>query len=122
MVTMARINLYYDAVRRAENAARLAGRYAVVINTGYVPRTYENIVMTVNDNIDYYYSNGVFYVIGANGDYYVIEPPIGALVSEIPADYERLVIDGTVFYKVDETLYRVTIIDGTPYFEVVVNL
>lgn len=121
-LTLARINLYYDAIRRAENAARLATRYSVVINRNYTPRTYADIVTTVNDHASYYYNDGVFYVLGADGDYYVIEPPIGALVDAIPADCERVVIDGEVYYEVDRTLYMVTIIEGVPYFEVVANL
>jgi len=122
VITIAKINALNNAIRRAENAARLATRYAVVINRSYTPRTYASIIETVNDDIDYYYKDGVFYIIGADGDYYVIEPPIGALVEEIPADYERVVIDDEIFYQVDDTLYRVTVIDGIPYFEVVLNL
>lgn len=122
MITIAKINLIHDAIRRAERAARLATRYSVVINRSYVPRTYATIVETVRDDINYYYHDGVFYIIGADGDYYVIEPPIGALVEAIPADYERLVIDDEVFYKVDDTLYKVVIVDGNPFFEVVLNL
>ncbi|MBR7027222.1 MAG: hypothetical protein IKI13_06550 [Bacteroidales bacterium] len=122
MITIAKINLIHDAIRRAERAARLATRYSVVINRSYVPRTYTTIVETVRDDINYYYNDGVFYIIGADGDYYVIEPPIGALVEAIPADYERLVIDDEIFYKVDDTLYKVVIVDGNPFFEVVLNL
>ena len=122
LITIAHINALNNAIHRAERAARLASRYAVVINTSYTPRTYATIVETVNDNIDYYYRDGVFYIIGADGDYYVIEPPIGALVEEIPADFERVVIDDEIFYKVDDTLYKVTVIEGVPYFEVVLNL
>lgn len=122
LITIAHINALNNAIHRAERAARLASRYAVVINTGYTPRTYATIVETMKDDIDYYYKDGVFYIIGADGDYYVIEPPIGALVEEIPADFERVVIDDEIFYKVDDTLYKVTVIDGVPYFEVVLNL
>ena len=122
LITIAHINAINNAIHRAERAARLATRYSVVINRNYVPRTYATIVETVKDDIDYYYKDGVFYIIGADGDYYVIEPPIGALVEEIPADYERVVIDDEIFYKVDDTLYKVTIIEGVPYFEVVLNL
>ena len=122
LITIAKINAITNAIHRAERAARLATRYSVVINRNYVPRTYATIVETVNDDLDYYYKDGVFYIIGADGDYYVIEPPIGALVEEIPADYERVVIDDEIFYKVDDTLYKVTIVEGVPYFEVVLNL
>ncbi|MBO6068978.1 MAG: hypothetical protein J6T49_01435 [Bacteroidales bacterium] len=122
LITIAKINAINNAIIRAERAARLATRYSVVINRTYVPRTYATIIETVRDDIDYYYKDGVFYIIGANGDYYVIEPPIGALVEAIPSDYERVVIDDEIFYKVDDTLYKVTIVEGIPYFEVVLNL
>ena len=97
-------------------------RASIVVNRNYTPRTYATIVETVRDDINYYYNDGVFYIIGADGDYYVIEPPIGALVEAIPTDYETVIIDDEVFYQVDDTLYRLTIIDGIPYFEVVLNL
>ncbi|MBR3527525.1 MAG: hypothetical protein IKN88_07100 [Bacteroidales bacterium] len=122
LITIAKINALNDAIRRAERAARLATRYSIVVNRNYTPRTYATIVETVRDDINYYYNDGVFYIIGADGDYYVIEPPIGALVEAIPTDYETVIIDDEVFYQVDDTLYRLTIIDGIPYFEVVLNL
>lgn len=122
LITIAKINALNDAIHRAERAARLATRYSIVVNRNYTPRTYATIVETVRDDINYYYNEGVFYIIGADGDYYVIEPPIGALVEAIPTDYETVIIDDEVFYQVDDTLYRLTIIDGIPYFEVVLNL
>jgi len=122
LITIAKINAINNAIIRAERAARLATRYSIVINRNYTPRTYATIVETVKDDIDYYYKDGVFYIIGADGDYYVIEPPIGALVEEIPADYETVMIDDEIYYQVDDTLYRLTVIDGIPYFEVVLNL
>ena len=57
-----------------------------------------------------------------NGQYYVIEPPIGALVTEIPSDYDEIELDGRTYYQVEDTIYKVTIIDGALYFEVVCNL
>lgn len=50
----------------------------------------------------------------------VIAPPAGALVESLPEDYEVVTLsDGNVYYKVDNTIYRMTIDDGKPYFEVV---
>jgi len=69
---------------------------------------------------DYYYQDGVFYTPGPNGQYMVIAPPAGALVESLPEDYEVVTLsDGNVYYKVDNTIYRMTIDDGKPYFEVV---
>jgi len=63
----------------------------------------------------------VFYIL-QNGQYYVIEAPIGALVTQIPADYDEIELDGTTYYLVENTLYKTTVIDGALYFEVVSNL
>ena len=71
----------------------------------------------------YYYQDGVFYTVDANGQYSVIVPPAGALVETLPEDYDMVVLaDGKEYYKVDDTVYRVTIIEGKPYFEVLGQL
>ncbi len=66
---------------------------------------------------DYYYDDGVFYIING-GRYQVIVPPAGALVEELPDDFETIILGGAEFYKVDDTVYRVTMISGHPYLEV----
>ena len=72
---------------------------------------------------EYYYQDGVFYAKDSKGDYYVIVPPAGALVETLPEDYDIVVLaDGNEYYKVDDTIYRVTIIEGKPYFEVLGQL
>jgi hypothetical protein len=71
----------------------------------------------------YYYQDGVFYTVDANGQYSVIVPPAGALVETLPEDYDMVVLaDGKEYYKVDDTVYRVTIVEGKPYFEVLGQL
>ena len=72
---------------------------------------------------DYYYQDGVFYVMGANGEYKVIVPPAGALVETLPEDFDMVTLaDGNEYYKVDDTIYRVVVIEGKPYFEVLGQL
>ena len=66
----------------------------------------------------YYYQDGVFYKMNSSGQYEVIVPPAGALVSELPDDYEIITLDGQNFYKVDNTVYTLTLVSGTPYLEV----
>ncbi len=68
---------------------------------------------------DYYYQDGVFYVMDKKGEYKVIVPPAGALVETLPEDYDMVTLQGEEYYKVDDTVYRVTINDGKPYFEVI---
>lgn len=71
----------------------------------------------------YYYQDGVFYAMDSNGQYTVIIPPAGALVETLPEDYDIVVLaDGNEYYKVDDTVYRVTIVEGKPYFEVLGQL
>ena len=72
---------------------------------------------------DYYYQDGVFYVMDANGEYKVIVPPAGALVETLPEDFDMVTLsDGNEYYKVDDTIYRVVVIEGKPYFEVLGQL
>ena len=66
----------------------------------------------------YYYQDGVFYIMDTDGEYKVILPPAGALVDTLPEDYEMITLDGNEYYKVDDTIYRVVISEGRPYFEV----
>ena len=76
--------------------------------------------MLSDKGASYYYQDGVFYTITADGKYMVIAPPAGALVESLPEDYEVVTLsDGNVYYKVDNTIYRMTVNEGKPYFEVV---
>lgn len=67
---------------------------------------------------EYYYQDGVFYVQDKNGEYKVIVPPAGALVEALPDDFDMVTLDGEEYYKVDDTVYRVTVSEGKPFFEV----
>ncbi len=66
---------------------------------------------------EYYYSDGVFYIM-EGGRYQTIVPPAGALVDELPDDYGTITLGGAEYYRVDDTVYRVTLIEGHPYLEV----
>ena len=122
-LTAIAINTIRDEIARAQRAAAISNRYSTV-HTNYVVRTsddYYNTNLITQNGQDYYYQDGVFYILH-NGQYYVIEPPIGALVTEIPADYEEIELEGRTYYQVEDTLYKATVIDGALYFEVVCNL
>ena len=67
---------------------------------------------------EYYYQDGVFYAKNANGEYYTIVAPAGAVVDSLPDDYDAFTFNGKEYYKVDNTVYRIVISDGKPYFEV----
>ena len=122
-LTAIAINTIRDEIQRAQRAAALSTVYANN-NMGYVVRTrddYYNTNLVNQAGQDYYYQDGVFYIL-KNGQYYVIEAPIGALVTEIPSDYDEIELDGRTYYQVEDTLYKATVIDGALYFEVVCNL
>ena len=117
------INNIRNEIERAQRAAELSRIYSTR-NAGYVVRTSDDYYTTniANQlNQEYYYQDGVFYIL-QNGQYYVIEAPIGALVTQIPADYDEIELDGKTYYLVENTLYKTTVIDGALYFEVVSNL
>lgn len=68
---------------------------------------------------EYFYDDGLFLVKNSDGGYTVIVPPAGALVEALPEDYETVILkDGKEYYKVEDTIYRMSIYDGKPYFEV----
>lgn len=72
----------------------------------------------ISSGTEYYYQDGVFYIIDAYGQYITIIPPTGALVEYLPDDYVRFTRGGDTYYRVDDTVYALTLIDGNPYFEV----
>ena len=72
----------------------------------------------ISSGTEYYYQDGVFYIIDAYGQYITIIPPTGALVEYLPDDYVRFTRGGETYYRVDDTVYALTLIDGNPYFEV----
>jgi len=90
---------------RANDAATLASRLGLMQSYAYADKPY-------------YYQDGVFYITNGKDQYEVIVPPAGALVGELPDDYDTITLDGMEFYKVDNTVYRTTLVDGVPYLEV----
>ena len=73
--------------------------------------------------LEYFYNDGVFYTKGAGGQYTVIVPPAGAIVDKLPEDFEIIELGGNTYYKVDDTVYRMTIsAEGTACFEVLGQL
>lgn len=90
---------------RANDAYTLANRLGLAQSYAYA-------------NQEYFYQDGVFYIVNSKGKYEVIVPPAGALVGELPDDYDVITLGGNDYYKVDDTVYRLTLVEGTPYLEV----
>ena len=122
-MTAIAINTIRNEIERAQLAAELSSIYATR-NADYVVRTsddYYNANLLAQAGQDYYYQDGVFYTL-KNGEYCVIEAPIGALVESIPDDYDEIELGGKTYYQVEDTLYKPTIINGKLHFEVACNL
>ena len=109
----------------AQNNAKIAAQNsALALNTTHANTAYSlaNSLGLVQSyayaNEPYYYQDGVFYRINAAGQYEVIVPPAGALVGELPDDYQTITMGGLEFYKVDDTVYRLTLVNGVPQLEV----
>ena len=100
---------YYNSVLQAQNSAPVV--YQLPDELG-LARSYASAGAT------YYYQDGVFYTADANGQYSVIIPPAGALVESLPEDFDIVTLNGKEYYRVDDTIYKMTISDGKPYFEV----
>ena len=132
--SVCRFAYYYDVYNTYrtinENAQTIASQNAqIALNSERAARAYENanklgLVQGYADaNVEYYYEDGVFFTKDKSGKYVTIVPPAGALVQELPDDYETITLsDGKEYYKVDDTVYQMTIIDGSPYFEVLGQL
>jgi hypothetical protein len=90
---------------RALSAYEIANRLGLVQSYAYA-------------NSQYYYQDGVFFIVTSSGQFSTIVPPAGALVTSLPDDYEIIVMNGVEYYMVDNTVYRTTLFDGQPYLEV----
>ena len=76
----------------------------------------------ISSDTEYYYQDGVFYIVDAYGQFMTIIPPTGALVEYLPEDYTTFRRSGELFYRVDDTVYALRLIDGQPFFEVLGQL
>lgn len=70
----------------------------------------------------YYYDDGIFFILDKSGQYVTIVPPAGAVINELPDDYDIVNLGGENYYKVDDTIYRVVINNGKACFEVLGQL
>ena len=120
-------NRYIDQQNRIiaqNNATIMAQNRAIAMNPNAATSSYEiaNRLGLVQSyayaDKNYYYDDGVFYIINGYGEYQVIVPPAGALVQKLPEDYDTLVLNNNQYYRVDDTVYRLTLVQGTPFLEV----
>ena len=113
----------------AQNNAIIAAQNQAIANSDALAQTAYNKAQRLGlvqsyaaADMEYYYQNGVFYVLDADGQYRVILPPAGAIVEELPDDMKKIRLDGEVYYQVDDTIYQQVKIDGLKYYEVLGQL
>lgn len=85
-----------------------------------LPVGYRRIVIGVRT---YFYFGGVYYIHiegGSNEEKYeVVEPPVGAIVTDLSDEAEKVVIDGKVLYDYNGVLYKEIVADGEVAYKVV---
>ncbi len=55
-----------------------------------------------------YYTDGDgVYYLKSGSNYIVVDPPVGAIVYELPYGYEEVTINGARYYRVDDTIYDI---------------
>jgi hypothetical protein len=60
------------------------------------------------DGVRYYYCDGLYYTYAPDGEYIVVNPPIGAYVSAIPPDFQAVFVNGRTYYTNDGVYYVLT--------------
>ena len=121
-------NAQQNAINAQNNATIAAQNQTIAMNQQLAAQAYTlaNELGLVQSYAaadgNYYYQDGVFYTMDSDGEYEVILPPAGALVETLPEDYDMVTLNGDEYYQVDETVYKVTINEGKPYFEVLGQL
>jgi len=56
----------------------------------------------------YYYYDGLYYRYVGDGDYVIVAPPAGAMVTAIPSDFQPVVINGVTYYANNGIYYVYT--------------
>ena len=56
----------------------------------------------------YYYYDGLYYSYIGNGDYVIVNPPVGAYVNSIPPDFQPVFINGRTYYTDNGVYYILT--------------
>ena len=56
----------------------------------------------------YYYYDGLYYSYVGDGDYVLVNPPVGAFVSAIPSDFQAINVNGRIFYTSGGVYYILT--------------
>ncbi|WP_009961361.1 DUF6515 family protein [Verrucomicrobium spinosum] len=80
-----------------------------------LPRGYRTVYV---GSVPYAYSGGVYYQSAASG-YVVVDPPVGAIIPELPAGAVVTVRSGVNYYVVNQVYYQPVIVSGVTQYRVV---
>ena len=58
--------------------------------------------------VRYYYYDGLYYNYVGNGDYVIVNPPMGATVDVIPPDFQPVIINGRTYYTDNGVYFLLT--------------
>jgi len=58
--------------------------------------------------VKYFYYDGLYYSYVGGGDYVLVNPPMGAYVNAIPSDFQRVNINGRIYYTDNGVYYLLT--------------
>lgn len=73
------------------------------LSFGFLPWGYSSFYYGPNL---FYYNNGLFYRQYDDGDYHVVEPPIGAEVKKLPRKAKQVTVDGQQYFEKDGVYYQ----------------
>lgn len=64
----------------------------------------------------YYTDDDGVYYLKSGSNYVVVDPPIGAIVYDLPYGFEEVTLNGTKYYKVDDNFYELVYNGPNDYY------
>ncbi|MDR3704819.1 MAG: DUF6515 family protein [Paludibacteraceae bacterium] len=116
------IDYSYDNGRyyRVNNGAYIVTTPPRGIRVSLIPNGFLTLMV---GTLPYYYYGGVYYREIATDNYEVVDPPMGAIVPELPADDVRaVVIGGKTYFEYDNILYKTVVTSSGVQYKVIGTL
>ena len=99
------------------------GSSYVVVRSPYgarVRRVPNGCTVIVVRRRNYYYYGGTYYRYYPSQTYYeVVEAPADAIVPDLPEGAEQVEIDGVIYYKYEDVLYKPIYVEGILQYKVI---
>ena len=116
------IDYSYDNGRyyRVNNGVYIVTTPPRGIRVGIIPNGFLTLMV---GTLPYYYYGGVYYREIDRDNYEVVDPPMGAIVPELPADDVRaVVIGGKTYFEYDNILYKTVVTSSGVQYKVIGTL